>query len=261
MSSLCAKPRRFQMTDQRLRSRERAASLDPAAESALLRERVRAGRLSPERLELAAYCGHEWARIALGRGGRCHNAGCVEPLERHPCLLHGSGNTYCLGLSEADVAQMTARHSGLELRLDEFVRGLSSWGQSVQVRAAVLACEEIARRCLVCGHPWQKTIEFTPYECESARAALEVARAFLGCPCEEHLPGNLPSLYPALVNEGETRCFYRLLCCLSSALNGWNTGANGSHDAVEEAARLATPEAVCTAIQQGLTAWALGGEP
>jgi len=56
------------MTDSRLQQLERAweASGSPEDEAAYLRERVRVGELSRERLELAAYCRHEGAEVVLG---------------------------------------------------------------------------------------------------------------------------------------------------------------------------------------------------
>lgn len=55
------------MSDARLRELERRfrASRDPQDEVAWLVERVRVGRLRPERLELAGLCGHSAARSAL----------------------------------------------------------------------------------------------------------------------------------------------------------------------------------------------------
>ncbi len=54
------------MTDQRLRELERRAADSVEAEAAYLLERVRAGDLARQRLELAACCGHPAARTALG---------------------------------------------------------------------------------------------------------------------------------------------------------------------------------------------------
>jgi hypothetical protein len=55
------------VSDQRLRDLERRWHETGAItdEAAFLRERVRAGALARDRLELAAYCGHEAARQAL----------------------------------------------------------------------------------------------------------------------------------------------------------------------------------------------------
>lgn len=58
------------MTDARLREVERAASCTGAVddEARVLVERVRAGDLPRDRLDLAAHCGHEASRAALGLG-------------------------------------------------------------------------------------------------------------------------------------------------------------------------------------------------
>lgn len=55
------------MSDQKLRELERRLCETDSVEdeAAYLRERVRAGALNQERLELAAYCGHEGARRAV----------------------------------------------------------------------------------------------------------------------------------------------------------------------------------------------------
>lgn len=55
------------MTDARLRATSRAAAQgDPAARAALLLERVRAGELGRERLQLAAWLGDDLAREVVG---------------------------------------------------------------------------------------------------------------------------------------------------------------------------------------------------
>jgi hypothetical protein len=55
------------VADDRLRDLERRAQAgDLEAQARLLRERLRAGDLTQGRLELAAYLGHEPARVALG---------------------------------------------------------------------------------------------------------------------------------------------------------------------------------------------------
>ena len=60
------------MTDERLRNLQRRWQETGSVhdEAAYLLERVRVGNLSKERLELAAYCGHEGAREALGLEGQ-----------------------------------------------------------------------------------------------------------------------------------------------------------------------------------------------
>lgn len=59
------------MTDARLRELERRWRETGAVEdeATLLRERVRAGNLVPDRLKLAAHCGHAASALALGEVG------------------------------------------------------------------------------------------------------------------------------------------------------------------------------------------------
>ena len=59
------------MSDSRLRELERRFRKTGAVEdeAAYLLERVRVGDLAQEKLELAAYCGHEGARLASGQIG------------------------------------------------------------------------------------------------------------------------------------------------------------------------------------------------
>lgn len=105
------------MADLDLRTAARAASAfpSPEAEAAFLRARLRAGTLSLERLELAAYCGHEGARATLDA--------------RIPTLVTG------LWHDEDNRPVHTTENS----RTGEWVAGLSRWGPAVQVRAAVAA--------------------------------------------------------------------------------------------------------------------------
>lgn len=133
------------MTDQRLRRLEREVAASPSLESeaALLRERLRAGTLSPERLELAAYCGHVGARVvALG----AHNPAAHE-------IPNGKA---WLAVAPFDTVDLTPDSVGrlpsplpLVFDLPRWVRGLSRWGPTVQVRAAVAA----ARAALPIEHP------------------------------------------------------------------------------------------------------------
>lgn len=105
------------MSDLRLRQLAREARACPSAEteSALLRERLRTGELSLERLELAAYCGHEGAQATLDA--------------RIPTLVTG------LWLDEDQRPVHTTKNS----RIEEWVRGLSRWGTGVETMAAIAA--------------------------------------------------------------------------------------------------------------------------
>lgn len=71
------------MSDDALRGQERRLQQgdDPADEARLLAGALRAGRLAPERLALAAFLGHTPAREALGGGAREDLAGWLAALD------------------------------------------------------------------------------------------------------------------------------------------------------------------------------------
>lgn len=104
--------------DHTLRSLARRADsgdLDSQARSLL--ERVRAGTLTRERLELAAYCGHEGARAALGPFLLWPECACGRPGDERACVGCGPLAT-----------------------LDAFVGGLDwRWRTDVLVRACLAA--------------------------------------------------------------------------------------------------------------------------
>ncbi|MCA9642758.1 MAG: hypothetical protein KC492_18805 [Myxococcales bacterium] len=85
------------MTDSRLQELKRAweASGSVEDEAAYLRERVRVGDLTQERLELAAYCGHEGAQIAVTT--------CVQsaPAEEWLSGLRSHGRKACAAAAAA----------------------------------------------------------------------------------------------------------------------------------------------------------------
>ena len=63
------------MADVRLRDLERAASTgDPSARAELLNARLRVGTLDRQRVELAAFCGDEAARLVVPLSGIKHPA-------------------------------------------------------------------------------------------------------------------------------------------------------------------------------------------
>lgn len=68
------------MTDQKLRELERKWKETGSVEdeAAHLRERVRVGDLTQERLELAAYCGHAGATLAISEAPSGHSSDFVE---------------------------------------------------------------------------------------------------------------------------------------------------------------------------------------
>lgn len=133
------------MTDERLRQLERGGE-----RARVLVERLRAGTLTIERLELAAYCGDHDARQVAATG---------EPEEDFHEFAHG------LERWGVDVRRRAA--------LAVARRIVGSWEEErlARARRAVRAFEGAI------------TLDATKYP----RLAIEAGEAWLACPCDEHL--------------------------------------------------------------------------
>lgn len=149
------------MTDARLRAAERTAATDasPEAQAALLRERLRAGTLDPARLELAAYCGHEGAREALGLDPW---GGFPRYAEDPPPFTAQDGSRYEFVAVQTDLAPAYA--------LRPWVAGLARWGDEALTRAAVAAAR-------VALPVWEQAVGPNPGL--ERRAALDAAESLL----------------------------------------------------------------------------------
>lgn len=252
------------MSDSRLRAAERALAADPSpeAQAVLLCERLRAG-LDPGRVELAAYAGHEGARLAIG-WERPSNCDCLamsavlgDAVEYHreeswdPASgLTASDRhyTWCPGSRRYRHPQDTARFS-------HWLRGLSRWGAEAQVRAAIAA----ARVALpVWEHAdagqteggYRLEVENIDMQGGTApRRAIEAAEAWVACQCEEHIQawrttcslvamGRHPWLPHALTADSPER---------AASLVG----------SIAAAARLAGEAPVREGIQRALIEWSL----
>lgn len=247
------------MTDQRLRRLEREVATSPSLESeaALLRERLRAGTLSPERLELAAYCGHRPARSLLPRcGDHGHDddsdGGCrlVPDGQPHPAPIHEPGGL-CVYRD-----------------LSEFVAGLSRWGPTVQVRAAVAAArvawgEAVAaeqRRPSAAGLLSMAAINAVEQWLKDPNEGnrIDAARAFLAArPVDAGLQFRWLPMVPTRYQAGTHP---------TPEGGGWGEeppypGPNLWHPGeIMAAAELAGEAPVRAAIQSALITWALGEE-
>ena len=172
------------MSDQRLRRLERdaAASPSPESEAALLRERLRAGTLSLERLELAAYCHPPgaylggfapWIVLGWVNGRECVNEARVSGRAVPAGETHFE---WCPG-------SRRYRHPDERARLAWWVAGLSRWGPEVQVRAAVAAARLVLSRRSAELDLWPDSPWFLWGQ---ANRAVEAAEAWLMCPCDHH---------------------------------------------------------------------------
>jgi hypothetical protein len=243
------------MTDQRRRIIERAALTgDPSAASALLTERMRDGSLTRERVELAAYCGHEGARRALDRRAAGNSRGpCTlcDDEQTRPLIVNVPGGWACLyhldhaALSLAEwVGSHTQPRSGLARWSGgtDAPRGRQPDGAHVLVRAmcaAVRASDD---------DDW--------YAGDKVRRAVEDAEGWLNDPSRElaRLPAsahrfaiNFPGYYLA-------EALWQIQCGSINAaqLLGYE---------VENCARVAGERAIRDAICASLISWSLGGSP
>lgn len=163
--------------DARLRSLERAAaSGDVEAQARQLAERVRAGTLTRERLELAAYCGDAAAREALGGAG---------------LVLTGKDG------AGRPVDLFEAGPSVHRVHFWPWVEGLERWRRlHAPVMAAVAAArlaatrEERGQHYADCPDSWTPRDRACP-ACVAAidsraRRAVEAAEAWCAFPCERY---------------------------------------------------------------------------
>lgn len=224
------------MSDQRLRELERAASHgDPVDRAAVLREKCRAGLLTQERVELAAYCGDPGARLVEEwppDDGLYHAPVYVDSVDACNGSRPNAACAYCA-----------------EFR--EWVSGLSLWGFDTLIRAASAAT--------TVGLPvWEEEHDVTSYPADdpdaySPRRAIEAVEAWVVCPCEEHR------------EECRIRTEVIFPDMLLAAVEwsgpedeGWTKGVDFWEVSIWEAERLTSPEAVRAAICTELVSWAFG---
>ncbi len=132
------------VTDSRLRERTRGERDTVRA----LTERRRAGLLTREQIQLAAYCGHEAARVVVGESCSC-------------------------GLAPEDATDLCLDEPG---GWGEWLRGLERW-PGAQLRAS-LAAAELA---------WAHLLRLHGSMPQEARRALESVRAYMDEPTDDRL--------------------------------------------------------------------------
>ena len=223
------------MADARLRQAEREAKQDPQARAAFLRERLRAGLIQPELIELAAYVGDEAAREVLG------------PVWLAWDFPGGGSST------------LTDPWSEIEAPLETWSRFLPRW-EGAPLRTAVAAAR-VALKSKPCGRcrPTRQSGR-TIYEaymepcpkCGDRIArdpaplrAIEAAEEWMVCPCEEHRRTWL-GRFRAAMRGGLT-----LVPCPGDPIET-------TADLMESAARLTSEQAVRAAILAEVAPWALG---
>ena len=235
------------MGDTRLRSLERAAAAgDVEAQARQLAERVRAGTLTRERLELAAYAGHVAAREALG------------------------GSRLVVTGKDGDGLPVDLFEGGPSVHRVHFwpwVEGLERWSRMrAPVVAAVASARLAAARdergqhyndCPDASVPRDRACPLCVADIDSRpRRAVEAAEAWCASPCDRyhvewvnrvHSPGwTSPKWLPCPPDTG-------LACATPSSY----------YEAIRAGIEFCTQgippvrDAICAA----LTRWALGGSP
>lgn len=222
------------MSDARLRNATRAP-VGVEAKTRALHERMRAGVITRERVELAAYCGSEAARPVVGDGP-------------HEWAVASSG--YSWFLSAIDCAPLAI-----------LLRGLERWGHLVMVRAAREAAKvaleaHCKRHCGAQAPPRVAGNGGHRADCVEVARAIEAVGAWLDCPCEEHRDAcAAPRSYLT------PSPFWHLVYLVTEWQDGASRAAKASGVcAVEGFASIAGEPTVRQAICTALVAWALGGE-
>jgi hypothetical protein len=244
------------MTDVRLRDAERRAlsgSVDDQTRA--LTERLRAGTLTRERLELAAFCGHQAAAAGLQPFADDPYVASGEPTACTPCVAESRRN-YTFA---DDGSWWCLKHAHEHHDLKLWLRGLSRWADVgpapgwVLVLASVAAARvalPYAERGLVHrdGRPVADDQTFL-----APRRAIQAAEAWLACPCEEHERAVVSA---GGGSPGSRITFYEGPAIL---LRSWGIKEQWEQ-AVFRASELAGESPVLNAIRSSLIEWSLGGE-
>lgn len=210
--------------DTRLRQLERSGEHTVEA----LTERLRCGDLTRSQVELAAYCGHEAARVVLGW--------CRFAPDNDAC-------THCRHCGNGRVS-----HHPETLGLADWLRGLGWWWGAL-LRAAVAAAR-VALETFECKHEdedergcWDcQNTGYDNAEGKAAERAIEAAEAWIGW----------PSVRRAMAWDRAHFSAAAYGC-------GWTPQRAGGHrGSCLWCSRLAGEQPVREAICAALTEWALG---
>lgn len=264
------------MSDARLRDLQRiaTASGSPSDEARVLTERLRQGSLTRERLELAAYVGHEAARVTSGFYCTCGHAwsahdDAARPPHRHLGCLYGWGRgdgCRCKGVPPPGVAFTGDPLQGAQ-PLDEWVAGLRRFADCgpcpgwVLVKAAVAAARVAldALECSACGGSGSDDPLTAEFPCGWCR----------GTGAEPELEFTRPSLVPARIAVAAVEAWLehpdrgqweaRHVAYVEAGHLAWlpAPGNERALEAIPRAAHLTGDAPVRTAITHELSRWAL----
>ena len=141
------------MSDDKLRELERRWKETGSVEdeAAYLLERVRAGELTRERLELVAYCGHRGAAVAIGTVGLGGNSGDLEAWAKglsqwHEALVQA-------GLVAAGLALRVWDSAALNRVPGQALSEVQAW-RADPTEAKRLAAEQAAEEAYLAAEPY-----------------------------------------------------------------------------------------------------------
>lgn len=233
------------MADARVRDLERAAGAgDVDAQARLLVERVRAGRLTQERLELAAYAGDAAALTALGNG-----------------IFDGKGIFWSyggVGAVEWPKLGLTASPADFHGFMDGLLCRWASPPYLAPVRAALAAARLDFEERPPSGPLGSLEALWRPSALAQAERWLLAVERWLDCPCKGHEPSWLDSddgdeIRWSVVDQWSTWAVTRAV--LSVHEERGRLCAQAVYNAVREPRR--TNEQVRYVVSAALIAWAL----
>ena len=167
------------VSDQRLRELERkwreTGSVED--EAAYLRERVRVGDLTQERLELAAYCGHEGAGRATGAAGESH---WYQRLDR----VRGAPTLAALTAARFEIERHREKPTPVFDHPARLLAALESWVDR-PTETSRLAVLDILGSAAFFDWPWGQAVFAASHLAVPASAQKAAALAIVALPSED----------------------------------------------------------------------------
>lgn len=253
------------MSDTRRRSLERSAFLsgDPGDAARVLVEKLRRGELSRERVEAAAYAGHEAARLVLSPFPDDEHVSNGNPTACNPCMALDRRNYTFVNGGAWHCLKHATEHPDLSL-------WLSGLGARFGVEAQVAAALGAARAAL---DPWEdadlargagelETEHGIYYIDRRPRMAIEAGEAWLARPCDKFAEKTRRWAVDNFPAGGLTPPVFWWGHAVAAI---WSTDdpialAHSVRISVAGSAEIAGEPAVREAAAAAVRAWALGGD-